>query len=290
MNDKYNQTERRVFSNGPINGRNGNNGSLRGKNGEDNVKVIKAYEGDDSRHPLDHHTLNRLVREAVSREVDKIVLEGVLGQRYIGATISKSGLIIEVIGTPGNNLGAFLNGSTIKVFGNAQDLTGNTMNSGEIIIHGSVRDVTGLAARGGDILIKGNAGYRTGIHMKEFKGKGPSLVIGGRSGDYMGEYMAGGTILVLGLNTKDLPIIGHQIGSGMHGGRVFVMDEVFEQQLAPGASFKEIEDYEYDEIDRLLDKYETTFDEEIERDWDVFNKIGPSSSRPFVDYYDPSPI
>ncbi len=257
---------------------------------ERGVKMIKAYEEDELKHPLDHHTLNRLVREAISDDIGKIVLEGVLGQRYIGATISKSGLTIEVRGTPGNNLGAFLNGSTIEVFGNAQDLTGNTMNSGEIIIHGSVRDVTGLAARGGDILIQSNAGYRTGIHMKEFKGRGPSLVIGGRSGDYLGEYMAGGTILVLGLNTRDLPIIGHQIGSGMHGGRVFVMDEVFEQQLAPGASLKEIEESEYDEIDRLLQKYEGAFGADIQREWDDFHKIGPSSSRPFIDYYDPSPI
>jgi len=252
--------------------------------------IILAFERNGIGHPLDHHTLNKEVREAIALGARRIVLKGVLGQRYIGATASARDLLIEVHGTPGNNLGAFLNGSTIEIFGNAQDLTGNTMNSGRIVIHGSVRDVTGLAARGGEILIKESAGYRTGIHMKEFRGEGSSLIIGGRSGDYLGEYMAGGTILVLGLSIEDLPPIGQQIGAGMHGGRMFINGKVSPKQLAPGASMRDIDEGDRREIDEMIGRYERTFGVEVPRIWERFTKIAPSSSRPFVGYYDPSPV
>ena len=50
---------------------------------------------------------------------------------------------IEIYGTPGNDLGAFMSGPTVIVHGNAQDGCGNTMNEGQIIIHGHAGDVTG---------------------------------------------------------------------------------------------------------------------------------------------------
>ncbi|MFP4169781.1 MAG: hypothetical protein ACLFUV_01975 [Methanomassiliicoccales archaeon] len=252
--------------------------------------VIRADDRDGLGHPMEHQILNQRIRETLSQGARHIVVEGVLGQRYIGSTASDPETVIEIRGTPGNNLGAFLNGSTIKVYGNAQDQTGNTMNCGSIIVHGSVGDVTGLAARGGMILIRDDSGYRAGIHMKEFRGSGPSLVIGGRVGDYLGEYMAGGTIMVLGLGIQDRPVIGQHVGAGMHGGRMFVMGPVSPKQLAPGATMGGIGDQDREDIDRMVHEYEAAFDIQVERRWGEFHKIVPSSSRPFIGYYDPTMI
>lgn len=272
------------------------NQNLTGNNSNGPIAVtkeevtIRADGRDGLGHPLDYHVLNQLIKDEMAEGRKLIRVEGVLGQRYIGATASRRDLRIEVYGTPGNNLGALLNGTNIEVFGNGQDLTGNTMNLGRIIIHGSVSDVTGLAARGGEIIIKDSAGYRTGIHMKEFKGSGPSIVIGGRVGDYLGEYMAGGTILVLGLGVSDRPIIGQHIGAGMHGGRMYINGDVRIQQLAPGASLKSINLSDRRNIEMLISKYEDTFGTTVDLDWTRFNKIVPASSRPFRGYYDKTMI
>ena len=115
-------------------------------------------------------TLNARLREIVADGGSKIELQNVHGQRYIGTDLNKP-VEIEIFGTPGNDLGAFMNGPRIIVHGNAQDGCGNTMNEGEIIVHGRAGDTVGLSARGGKIFIREDVGYRAGIHMKEYKGK-----------------------------------------------------------------------------------------------------------------------
>ena len=64
-----------------------------------------------------------------------LAVEHVNGQRYIAAGLGKKELTLT--GTPGNALGAYLNGTRITVLGNAQDATGDTMNDGAIFVHGS---------------------------------------------------------------------------------------------------------------------------------------------------------
>jgi len=39
--------------------------------------------------------------------------------------------------------------------------------------------------------------------MKEYGGRKPIIVIGGKAGGFLGEYMAGGIMLVLGLNGEE---------------------------------------------------------------------------------------
>lgn len=234
--------------------------------------------------PMHYTTLNCVMRKAMRRGCTSIELKGVMGQRYLASTASATELYIAVHGTPGNDLGAFLNGPTIEVFGNAQDMTGNTMNSGRIIVHGNAWDVTGLAARGGHILVRGDTGYRVGIHMKEFGESRPAMVIGGTAKDYLGEYMAGGTILVLGLN-GGAPV-GRSLGAGMHGGRIFVRGKVEPEQLGPGAAISPLNMDDEKEVRRLLDEYGKAFGAEVPDDMGEFVKVAPSSSRPFSGYYD----
>jgi len=176
-----------------------------------------------------YRDLNAQIRELASNGVEKIELRNVAGQRYIGTNLSKS-LAIDIYGTPGNDLGAFMNGSRITVYGNAQDGCGNTMNSGEIIIHGHAGDVIGLSARGGKIFVKESVGYRAGIHMKEYQDQRPVLVIGGAAQDFIGEYMAGGILIMLGLEGKD-HYKARFIGTGMHGGVIYIRGTVEPHQV-----------------------------------------------------------
>ena len=112
---------------------------------------------------LDHRQLN----EQIQHHSGELLITGCLGQRFIGAGAEQGHL--ELAGTPGNALGAYLNGACIEVRGNAQDAVGDTMNDGRIIVHGSIGDAAGYAMRGGEIYVQGDAGYRAGIHMKAYR-------------------------------------------------------------------------------------------------------------------------
>jgi glutamate synthase domain-containing protein 3 len=244
-----------------------------------------------SQNPMHYTALNCALRSAINSGAKDVVLEEVIGQRYIAATASEKELRITIMGTPGNNLGAFLDGPTIEVFGNAQDMTGNTMNSGRIVVHGNAWDVTGLSARGGRILIRGSSGYRVGIHMKEFGTARPALVIGGTAKDYLGEYMAGGTIVVLGLATPEgVSPVGRNIGAGIHGGRIFVRGLVDKQQLGAGAIVTELNEADQEELAALLEDYQQAFATQVPTDPKQYVKIMPASSRPFSGHYDKTNI
>jgi glutamate synthase domain-containing protein 3 len=195
--------------------------------------------------------LNLRLREAASNGNQRIKLRNVYGQRYIGTDLNKP-VEIEIFGTPGNDLGAFMDGPKITVRGNAQDGCGNTMNNGEIIVHGHAGDIIGLSARGGKIFVKEGVGYRAGIHMKEYGDKKPVLVIGDTAQDFLGEYMAGGILILLGLNLKPGENHGaNYIGTGMHGGVIYLSGTVSDFQLG-----KEIGVAELDDKDNLnLGKY-----------------------------------
>lgn len=134
---------------------------------------------------LHFQKLNAAVRETKDPEIE---IDDCLGQRYIGAGISDKTIVIN--GTPGNALGAYMDGAHIVVNGNAQDAIGDTMNDGKIDVFGNAGDAVGYAMRGGRIYIKGNAGYRAGIHMKAYMDHKPVIVIGGRAGSFLGEYQA----------------------------------------------------------------------------------------------------
>jgi glutamate synthase domain-containing protein 3 len=156
---------------------------------------------------------------AIRRADGGVTVKNCNGQRYIAGGLSGRDVIIE--GTPGNALGAYMDGASLTVYGNAQDAAGDTMNAGTIRIHGSSGDATGYAMRGGSIYIRDDAGYRAGIHMKAYEDKLPVLVIGGRAGSFLGEYQAGGVIVVLGVGAQDAPV-GKFCGTGMHGGRIYL--------------------------------------------------------------------
>jgi len=206
-----------------------------------------------------YRELNARLRDAVSEGTCRVELHDVCGQRYIGTDLDKP-VEIEIFGTPGNDLGAFMHGPRVIVHGNAQDGCGNTMNEGEIIIHGHAGDILGLSARGGNIFVRDDVGYRAGIHMKEYGEKKPVVVIGGTAQDFLGEYMAGGILILLGLN---LDAGQHHkanfIGTGMHGGVIYLRGSVDSYQLGKEVGVAELEEKDYQILQKFVGEFASYF-------------------------------
>lgn len=243
---------------------------------------------------LYYRELNEQIRQAVADGARKIVLTNVTGQRYIGTNLHNSvdretltGLEIDIHGTPGNDLGMFLDGPTITVHGNVMDGTANTMNRGRIVAHGRAGDITGFSARSGELFIRDNAGYRVGIHMKEYGDMRPVMVIGGTTQDFLGEYMAGGVLMVLGLTLKPgQPHRCSHVGTGMHGGRILIRGEVPAEQLGGGVGKFELSDEDAALIEKYVAEYGALFSKDVE---DIvpsqFVRLAPLSSRPYKQMY-----
>jgi glutamate synthase domain-containing protein 3 len=223
----------------------------------------------------------------------EISLKNVCGQRYIGCGL-KGDFKINIEGVPGNDLAAFMDGPFIEVFDNGQDGIGNTMNSGKVIIHGDTGDIAGYSMRGGEIYIEGSTGFRCGIHMKAHKEKTPVIVIGGSAGDYLGEYMAGGVIILLGLYRKGTDEVagagtckvGYHIGSGMHGGTIYIRGKVEEYKLGREVIVDEPKGSDIDTLYKYIGNYCRFFSADAGRiKAEDFIKLIPFSHRPYKQLY-----
>ncbi len=230
--------------------------------------------------------LNEEVRAAVDKGEKELSLKNVNGQYYIATGLCGK-LDINIEGVPGNDLSAFMDGPTVTIKSNAQDNIANTMNAGKIIIHGSAGDVLGYGMRGGKLHIRGDVGYRVGIHMKGAKRQSSTIIAGGTAGDFFGEYMAGGVLILLGLDSAEgSPIVGDYLGTGMHGGAIYIRGPV--EQKYCGA---EVGVMETDEEDaKVLKKHLKEYCEDLGLDLETvmsrpFKKLIPVSSRPYGNLY-----
>jgi glutamate synthase domain-containing protein 3 len=234
--------------------------------------------------------LSGMMRESMLLGVNRFCLTNVCGQRYIGTRLysgEERSLDIDIAGTPGSDLGAFMKGHNIRVHGNVQEGVGNTMDDGLIVIEGRAGDVLGLSMRGGKIFVGDGTGYRTALHMKEYEDKIPMMVIGGTSQDFLGEYMAGGVVVLL-----DLENGGHDanfIGTGMHGGVIFLRGTVEESQVGSTVQISKPDDADRELLDELIREFlghfpglEATKEEIMAKE---FVKLSPVSKRPYMKMY-----
>ncbi|MGB9175910.1 MAG: hypothetical protein WCB46_04150 [Methanoregula sp.] len=233
-----------------------------------------------------HYTpLNQQIRKAVAAGAKEIVIDNVLGQRFIGDGLRGEGVTITINGVPGGDLAMFMSGPTIIVNGNADHAPGNTMDNGKVIIHGSAGDAVAHSMRGGRVYVRDNIGYRGGIHMKQYQEKRPILVVGGSARAFLGEYMAGGILIVLGLNTLP-PVSERGIGSGIHGGEIIIRGTVDEKNLGVGAKQQPITSQEREAILPIIMDFAQVFgiDSGSFRT-DTYTRIIPASARPFANKY-----
>lgn len=233
---------------------------------------------------IHYKEVNHKVHQAVEAGDTDIVLENVRGQRYLGNGLAEP-VKLTVKGVPGNDMASFMNGAVIDVQGNAQDAVGNTMNNGKVLIRGVAGDIVGYGMRGGKIFIAGDVGYRTGIHMKAYLDRFPVVVVGGRAQDYLGEYMAGGVLILLNLADDPEPV-GHFVGTGMHGGVIYIRGKVEEHQVGAEVGFDELSQDEWQYLGGILDEFFQDLDIEprgFERG--DFIKLYPKSARPYGNLY-----
>lgn len=240
--------------------------------------------------PLETRELNDQLRDLMLAGRKKVNIRNVCGQRYIGTRLyspEHRKMEIEIFGTPGNDLAAFLYGHKITVHGNAQDGVGNTMDEGEIVVEGRAGDVLGFSMRGGTIYVRDNCGYRTALHMKEYEDKRPVLVVGGTAQDFLGEYMAGGIVILLDRYNRHH--LGNFIGTGMHGGAIYLRGSVKETQVGGQVEISPLDEEDKEILDQYVSLFIERFPdlglckEEILKD--EFVKLAPKSKRPYSDIY-----
>ena len=234
-----------------------------------------------------YRELNERIHQAVGEGVTEFEIKNVNGQRYIACGL-QGDLSFSILGVPGQDLGAFMCGPTIRIQGNVQDGVGNTMDAGKVVIGGMAGDVLGYAMRGGKLFVRHDVGYRVGIHMKAYEDKLPVIVVGGKAGDFLGEYMAGGVIILLGLFSckPHAPIAGRSLGTGMHGGVIYVRGLAPEHQLGPGLHSEPVDGADLDVIRRELGEYAGEFGLQLDELLaQPFTRIKPFSHRPYGNMY-----
>lgn len=234
-----------------------------------------------------YRDLNTKMREAVSKGEKDICLKNVNGQYYIGDGL-RGETAITIEGVPGNDLAAFMDGPTIVIKNNAQDNIANTMNSGKVVIHGNAGDVLGYGMRGGKLHIRGDVGYRVGIHMKGYKKQNPVIIAGGKAGDFFGEYMAGGVLILLNLDNKNdsRPMVGDYLGTGMHGGVIFIRGNVDKKLCGAEVGIMDLNEEDKKLLKEYLEDYCKDFGLKVDDIMkEPFKKLIPVSLRPYGNMY-----
>ncbi|HNR87946.1 MAG TPA: FAD-dependent oxidoreductase [Spirochaetota bacterium] len=235
-----------------------------------------------------YRMLNRRIREQCAMGTPELVITNVMGQRYIGGGINGS-TNIKIYGTPGQDLGAFMNGLTLEVFGNAQDGVANTMNAGKIIVHGKAGEIPGHSMRGGKVFIRDDVEYRAAIHMKEYEGQVPWVIIGGTAKDYCGEYMAGGRVVVLNIANRPGSPVGYSVGTGIHGGAIYVRGAIEPFQLGRGAIVASLDDDDVAFLKGALEEYSRDLSINLGNiTFYEFVKVTKKGHRPFANLYTPA--
>jgi len=232
-----------------------------------------------------HYTpLNQMIRKAVRDGYDEIIIDNVMGQRFIADGLTGS-VKLTIHGVPGGDLGMFMSGPTCIVHGNAEHAPGNTMDGGCIVVFGTCGDATAHSMRGGKIFVRDDIGYRGGIHMKEYQEKRPALIIGHQARAFLGEYMAGGLLILLRRGENDI-YAERGIGSGIHGGMILIRGEVDDWCLGVGAKKTTAQREEMDIITPYVHEFCSWFDEDPDTYLSSsFSCIKPASARPFVNKY-----
>jgi len=162
-------------------------------------------------------------------------LSSTLTRRYDTASLQSDHITLQLRGSAGQSLGAFLvRGIKIKVFGDANDYVGKGLSGGMITLRPRpssklvphentiIGNTVLYGATGGKLFAAGQAGERFAV-----RNSGALTVIEG-CGSNGCEYMTGGMAVILGA-------IGDNFAAGMTGGMAFVYDaqQQFDAKVNP---------------------------------------------------------
>jgi glutamate synthase domain-containing protein 3 len=153
------------------------------------------------------------------------MLSGAIARRYGSAGLPDDTIRIQLEGSAGQSLGAFLaKGVTLTLEGEANDYVGKGLSGGRLIVYPPRRstfapekniligNVALYGATSGEAFFNGVAGERFAV-----RNSGAIAVVEG-VGDHGCEYMTRGLVLVLGA-------CGRNFAAGMSGGVAYIFDE-----------------------------------------------------------------
>jgi glutamate synthase (NADPH/NADH) large chain len=166
--------------------------------------------------------------KAAIRNVHRSVgtmLSGKIARRHGSAGIPDDTIRIQLEGSAGQSLGAFLaKGVTLTLEGDANDYVGKGLSGGRLVVYPPrssrfapeenilIGNVALYGATSGEAFFNGIAGERFAV-----RNSGATAVVEG-VGDHGCEYMTNGQVLVLGH-------CGRNFAAGMSGGVAYVFDE-----------------------------------------------------------------
>ncbi len=167
-----------------------------------------------------------MTRRYEIRNIDRSVpikLSHLIARKYGEAGLPDDTIRLTFTGTAGQSFGAFNHrGVSLTLYGDANDYAGKGMFGGRIAIvpsdiedephkHVIVGNTVLYGAIGGEFYAAGMAGERFAV-----RNSGAVAVIEG-AGQHLCEYMTKGIVVVLGE-------AGYNIGAGMTGGEIYVLD------------------------------------------------------------------
>jgi glutamate synthase (NADPH/NADH) large chain len=181
------------------------------------IKLAKPAleKGEKVSFDLPVRNVNRTVGTMLGYELTK---------RYGGQGLPENTIEINLSGSSGQSLGAFLpSGITIRLTGDSNDYVGKGLSGGRLILRPSAEakfkaeenviagNVLAYGATSGQIFARGIVGERCCV-----RNSGATIVVEG-VGDHGCEYMTGGRVVVLGKT-------GRNFAAGMSGGIAYVLD------------------------------------------------------------------
>ncbi len=187
--------------------------------------------------------------EYAIRNVDRTIparLSYLIAKQYGDQGLPDDTLQLRFVGTAGQSFGAFNhNGLSLTLLGDANDYAGKGMFGGRISIipadlsdephrHVIVGNTVLYGATGGEFYAAGIAGERFAV-----RNSGARAVIEG-AGLHLCEYMTRGVVVVLGE-------VGRNVGAGMTGGTIYILDGEGKLPERVNRSSVKIEEVERDE-------------------------------------------
>ncbi|MEM7180075.1 MAG: glutamate synthase large subunit [Spirochaetota bacterium] len=185
-------------------------------------------------------------------------VSGLISRMYGGEGLTKGKLDINLEGTAGQSLGAWLvKGVQINLSGDANDYVGKGLCGGVITVKPHSRSqlvpsenvIIGntclYGSTSGELYCYGRAGERFGV-----RNSGATAVVEG-AGDHFLEYMTAGKILSLGS-------VGNNMGSGMTGGIAYFYIDGWDLKLKMNSEYVKFADMtaeDYDTVKELLEKH-----------------------------------
>jgi len=122
--------------------------------------------------------------------------------------------------------------------------------------------------------------------MKAYKEKQPLIIIGESAGSFLGEYQAGGTIIVLGLGLQGKQCVGYFCGTGMHGGKIYLAEDLPPVDLPPQVACREAGEADLKDISEKITEYCTIFSLDKEEVMSHhFLVLEPNSANPYKQLY-----